>query len=377
MKARFAFCCLCVMVAAGLCKAQEADTPVVPLSTVKVVVGEEATAFEKYAADVLCEHAEQLTGKRYERISPSEAALGTSVLIAVGTPDGNQLIADLGVMEASGLDAGDLGPGGFVVKSAEYEDRPVLAIASYDGLGCLHGVYQYLSEVCGVWFLWNCPEPVLHYDELPTGSIDYIEKLPWEYPWDREEMKEEFLKSYEGFLDWRVQADARESAQGNPAAFRRVMRSLVRLMVGRGYERWGYGWAHTGYYRLHQYRGEEYRELVKALGSAQSRGGRVVENLASYAQAYQKYGLLTYIWEQKGGFDFGVGREPFVEVLWMQELKADALKKLGRELSREELCRAMDVSPEHLAQSEVVLEELRQLKKMFDAKNNRAETLTF
>ena len=124
-----------------------ADVPIVrsgrPMATIQI--GASASAQEQFAAEEIRTFIRRFTGAELD-IFTNRQSTTTPTVIALGTPNSNPVIRLLLADKALHLDA-DLGDEGYVLKTVEFNNELIIAIAGNASRGILYGAYD-LVEAC-------------------------------------------------------------------------------------------------------------------------------------------------------------------------------------------------------------------------------------
>jgi hypothetical protein len=157
-----------------------------------ILIGQNASAMEQYAARELQRYLYQVSGS----LLPIEAAKPESKLsgrvFVLGTSGSNPLIAKLAEEGQVQISAANPGPQGYVLKRlgrTSHQTRPgeVLVIAGSDEVGCLYGVYGLLEDYYGIGFYLGgdvlpdtkTPLKVPDVDERKKPAVAIRGLLPW------------------------------------------------------------------------------------------------------------------------------------------------------------------------------------------------------
>ena len=114
-----------------------------------IVTGSEASTIEDYAARELQRYLYQLTGSHPELITDADYIDGPAFF--VGRRENHSGIAALSGDELH-VSPEDPGPEGYVLRTVELNDHPVLIISGSDAVGVLYGVYSLLDDYYDVGF---------------------------------------------------------------------------------------------------------------------------------------------------------------------------------------------------------------------------------
>ena len=140
----------------------------------QIVLGENASERDRFAAGELQGYVEKLGNARLEIVTPADAlSADENALLIVGQPENNPLTADAldGAYDTASLDEE-----GFVVHTCEVEGRPAVALAGRNDIGTLYAVYA-LVEMLGATFVLSkdiLPPPV---DDLSVPATSRVWEL--------------------------------------------------------------------------------------------------------------------------------------------------------------------------------------------------------
>ena len=162
---------LLLLIAGGLAVADEPGMAIASKgkAVARIVVADDASAPEKYAASQLAEFFGQVTGAKFEVVAPAKAA--KTAVIAVGPGAANAVAPDLK------LDG--LGPEGVVV-----ETRPsclVLTGAVGAARGTPYAVFTFLEDVVGCRWWTRDASFIPRKASLEVGAMKVRYLPPLEY----------------------------------------------------------------------------------------------------------------------------------------------------------------------------------------------------
>ena len=122
----------------------------------KILLGNNASALEQYAARELQRYLYQVSGSLLEIEAAVPGARLSGAVFVLGRRESNPLIAELADEGKLQISAAHPGPQGYVLKKVTATKAPnhdeMMVIAGSDETGCLYGVYGLLQDYYGIGF---------------------------------------------------------------------------------------------------------------------------------------------------------------------------------------------------------------------------------
>jgi hypothetical protein len=129
-----------------------------------IVVGQQATAFDRWVAGELQRYLKQLSGGELQVVSSDKLPADQSALIVVGSPATNALLAT--AQEKGQADFKGLKPEGLILKTVDVDGRPAVLVGGNDETGTMYAAYELLEQLGIVFQLTN--------DIIPQQKPDLI-----------------------------------------------------------------------------------------------------------------------------------------------------------------------------------------------------------
>ncbi len=140
-------------------------------SDYQILVAEEPTKCEQYAAEEFQNYVEQVSGVTMEIVSEKDvSAFLDDKVVSIGQ---TALLEEC----AFKVDYSQLNGDGFIMKT----NKNALYINGACDRGTLYGVYDFMEKVCGVKFLDIYTEYVPEMTEIPLYSMDVVERPAFAY----------------------------------------------------------------------------------------------------------------------------------------------------------------------------------------------------
>lgn len=131
-------------------------------SNYKIVIGENASPTEEYAAEELQKYVKQSTGATLDVVRDNSGVTLGQKLLSVGNTK---------FVSETGLDTKNLNRDGFRIKT---ENETVIIKGEIDR-GTLYGIYDFLEKFMGVRFLSEDYEYVPEHENVPLYEMDIVE----------------------------------------------------------------------------------------------------------------------------------------------------------------------------------------------------------
>jgi hypothetical protein len=135
-----------------------------------IVVGQQATAFDRWVAGELQRYLKQLSGAELQVVCSDTLPADQSALIVVGSPATNALLA--ASQEKGQVDFKGLKPEGLILKTVDLDGRPAVLVGGNDETGTMYAAYELLERLGIVFQLTNDIIPQKKPDlALPTLDV--------------------------------------------------------------------------------------------------------------------------------------------------------------------------------------------------------------
>lgn len=133
-----------------------------------VVIGKNATDFEKYAAEEFVKYIYQMTGAKLEIVTNEN--VDKKNLIVIGRSDTNPITSRLITRNKIRLESEYPGLDGFIISTVEDEGKQILVLGGSMDRGTLYAVYHLLEYYLGIGFFENGDQV----PKMESVSIDEI-----------------------------------------------------------------------------------------------------------------------------------------------------------------------------------------------------------